>query len=255
MSYKKDAPTNFGLGALGASVAGFKGLFDKDLKGQGFGARLKNAGAAMGNKLLGTDAFKTQDMQAEEEGMEGLHSKLDKLLELSGQDEDGQPDVTTPPQPGSAPQVDTSALSMKANAFMGTPQQSPYSNGTGGKNSTFKKDDALRMMAVSDPDTKTSGLLFAGPPYGEKGISVNPTIKVKGEDHQGYQKANVGVESTPVPVGESGTTKLSAGVGVDSKSKKGYQSISPSAKLKLKFDIGKWWKKREEKKKEIKHDW
>ena len=140
MSYKKDAPNNFGLGALGASVAGFKGLFDKDLKGQGFGARLKNAGAAMGNKLLGTDAFKTQDMQAEEQGMDGLHSKLDKLLLVFGDAQEGeQPDVTTPPQPGAPPQVDTSALSMKANAFMGTPQQSPHSNGTGGKNPTFKK--------------------------------------------------------------------------------------------------------------------
>lgn len=253
MSYDKKSPSNFGLGGLGATVAGVKGFFDKDLKGQGFGARLKNSAASAGNKLLGKDVFKTQDGQAEQAGMDGIHSKLDKLLSMGGQ-EDGagatmENVVANDPNP--QPQVDPSALSMKANAFTGTPQQSPYSNGTGGKNPTFNKDAAGRMMAVADPNTDTSGLMFAGPPFGE-GVNIKPTIKMK-KDDVGYQKTNVGVESNPVKISES--AKIGFGVGVDNKSKKGYSSFSPSAKVKVKFDINKLWKNRKKKKEEPKFDW
>lgn len=247
-----NSPLNFLPFGFKGALGFAKGLADKDLKGQGFGARLKNAAATGMNTQFNTD-FDTQNSLAEDQSVEGLHGKLDKLLSLSGSENPTGQEETVVNNPNPQPQMDPSALKMKANAFMGTPQQSPHSNGTGGKNPTFKENDALRMMAVADPDTKTSGLLFTGPPYGEKGITVNPTIKVKGEDYQGYQKANVGVETNPVKVSPS--AKLSAGVGVDSKSKKGYQSLSPSAKVKLKLDIGKLWKKKEEKKKEIKHDW
>lgn len=261
MSYKKDAPVNFSAGALGAGVAGLKGLFDKDLKGQGFGARLKNAGAAVGNELLGTDVFQTQDMQAaaagksvpQESGMGGIHSKLDKLLQISGQGEDDKTDGYIA-QPQAPQQLNTSALSMKANAFMGTPQQSPHSNGTGGKNPTFKEDTALRMMAVADPNTSTSGLMFTDP--GDKfKLFKKAKVKATSEDPVSHkEKSSIGFESSKINVGNTGKVGFSAGVDRQTSEKYGAKN-TPSASVKFSFNPTKLYEKAQKKKQTPKHNW
>lgn len=60
------------------------------------------------------------------------------------------PSAVNPPVPGQ-----TTPESFKA-----TPQQSPYSNNTGGKQPTFQDDIARQMMAVADPNQNTQNSLF-----------------------------------------------------------------------------------------------
>jgi len=169
-------------------------------------------------------------------------------------------DAAPPPPPAPEtenfkdPENDGSALAMKSNAFMDTSQQSPYSNKTGGKNPTFSKDTAMRMMAVADPNTKTSGLLFTGPGDDKKGLEVTPTIKVKHDDIANKSKQNLGLETNKFKVGGAGKIGFSAGV--DHEKKQGYKGkVSPSAKVKLKIDLNKILTNKQKKKSQPKHDW
>ena len=272
--YKKPAPTNFGFGDIMSKLKDNK--LGAALPGFGLG---KIGGKIAGSKLGGKMMDKLGIGGGE--GGEGINAKLDQILSAVGGGDAGDTQAAAAGAPtdptktlGSAmgdPNQDPGAavdaakamaavggspLAAKTNDFMATHMQHPYSNGTGGKNPTFEKGAAAKMMAVADPNTETSGLLFTGPPYGEEeksGLNIHPTIKLKGEDHQGYQKSNVGVETDSVKVSPS--AKVSFGAGVDAKSKKGYNSFSPSAKIKVKFDINKLWKNRQKKKHTPKHDW
>jgi hypothetical protein len=147
---KKDSPGKF-LGlpnpikALGSVV---KGIKNRDEYGGGvMGAIKGTAGEITG----GTEKNRN----------ENINNKLDEIIssisKLSGEEEPGMADITQT-SAGAAPL--SMANNKKFGQFMSSPQQSPYSNRTGGKNSTFNKDKAVVMMAVSDPNTKTSGSLF-----------------------------------------------------------------------------------------------
>lgn len=258
------------------------GMFDGTKVGGAFGAH---------RRMMGGLFNKGQGGQGGSKGFRGLNEKLDKVLAAvegsqggadpnaaaaaaatAGQPQDAPADTAAaeevtaaepaqdaapppPPAPETEnykdPENDGSALAMKSNAFMGTPQQSPHSNDTGGKNPTFSKDTAMRMMAVADPNTKTSGLLFTGPGDDKKALEVTPTIKVKHDDIANKSKQNIGIETNKFKVG--GVGKVGFGVGVDREQKQGYKGkISPSAKVKLKIDLNKVLSK---KKNTPKHDW
>jgi len=148
---KKDSPGKF-LGAINpvkAIGSVVKGIKNRDEYGGGvMGAIKGTAGEITG----GTEKNRN----------ENINNKLDEIIagisELSGEEQPGMTDVASTPSPAAAPL--SMANNKKFGQFMSSPQQSPYSNRTGGKNSTFNKDKAAVMMAVSDPNTNTSGALF-----------------------------------------------------------------------------------------------
>ena len=102
-----------------------------------------------------------KDKLTNQDDFDGVNAKLDKLLEASGADV-GETVNAAGVIGGQQPQqpVNSSALAMKVNSFMGSSQQSPYSNNTGGKKSNFEKEGATRMMAVADPEEDTKNSLF-----------------------------------------------------------------------------------------------
>lgn len=61
------SPNKFLGRAASAIVGGVQGLLDKDLKGEGFGARLKNAGASAANAFTGQELFETQNIRERNE--------------------------------------------------------------------------------------------------------------------------------------------------------------------------------------------
>lgn len=152
---KKDSPNKF-VGSLIKNVGNIaKGIKNRDEYGGG----LKGAIKGTVGEITG-ETEKNRDEQ--------INSKLDEIIsgisKISGEQEPGMGDVTqTSPAAAPLSMVDNK----KFGQFMSSPQQSPYSNRTGGKNSTFDKEKAAVMMAVSDPNTKTSGLMFAK--KGQKG--------------------------------------------------------------------------------------
>jgi len=242
---------NKGQGGQGGSK-GFRGLnekLDKVLAAVegGQGGADPNAAAATAAAATAAAAGQPQDAPADTAAAEEVTAA-----------EPAQDAAPPPPAPETEnykdPENDGSALAMKSNAFMGTSQQSPYSNKTGGKNPTFSKDTAMRMMAVADPNTKTSGLLFTGPGDDKKGLEVTPTIKVKHDDIANKSKQNVALETNKFKVGGAGKIGFSAGV--DHEKKQGYKGkVSPSAKVKLKIDLNKILTNKQKKKSQPKHDW
>jgi len=115
----------------------------------------------LGDAMSSTKGLLSQakDKLTNQDDFDGINAKLDKLLEASGS-EGG--DVTGASGPALQPQqqLNPSALAMKVNSFMGSSQQSPYSNDTGGKKSNFEEKSATRMMAVADPEEDTKNSLF-----------------------------------------------------------------------------------------------
>jgi hypothetical protein len=165
--YKKEAPTNFGFGSimdklkstkLGGAVTDKLGKIGGGLMnklgvgggegGQGINAKLD----AILSKVGGGNAAGAQAAQ-------GTGGAGDMLAKAGVED----PNIAAALEAAKAGVQGASPLGMSQNAFMSTHMQHPYSNNTGGKNPTFKKDAAMRMMAVADPNTKTSGLMFDDP--------------------------------------------------------------------------------------------
>ena len=153
---KKDSPNKF-LGKILGAGALVQGIKNRDQFGGGIKGALKGTGDALtSGGLVGKikDGINARN--------EEINNKLDTIIAAVGGEEQPGADTfadVTSTSAGAAPlgMVDNK----KFGQFMSSPQQSPYSNRTGGKNPTFDKEKAAVMMAVSDPNTDTSGLMFA----------------------------------------------------------------------------------------------
>ena len=91
------APSKF-LGirkAIKGGVGLIKGFADKDLKGQGFKARMGNALKTGANAVLGSDVFETQDMAAAAAGGEGVEELTTAVAELSEKVDKNAYDIST----------------------------------------------------------------------------------------------------------------------------------------------------------------
>lgn len=88
-----------GIGkAIKGGVGLIKGFADKDLKGQGFKARMGNSLKTGANALLGTDVFETQDMAAAAapgEAAEGVGDLTTAVADLSEKVEKNSYDIST----------------------------------------------------------------------------------------------------------------------------------------------------------------
>jgi hypothetical protein len=236
--YKKEAPTNFGFGDIMS--------------------KLKNSAA--GNALSGGAgklAGKLRDKMGVGGDGEGINAKLDAILSKVGGGDGTQAQAAAGVGDGSMVQNaaaenpaiaaaveaakagtatdEVSPLGMSQNAFMSTHMQHPYSNNTGGKSPTFKKDSAMRMMAVADPNTKTSGLMFDDPE--KKSIISGGDLSMSSEDPISHKsKSKLSLSSKPIKLGKNAKINFTGGIIKTDKS--GYDSsYSPSVKAKLKINI------------------
>lgn len=236
--YKKKAPTNFGFGDIMS--------------------KLKNAPGNVLSGGAGKLAGKLRDKMGIGGGDgEGINAKLDAILSKVGGGDGTQAQAAAGVGDGSMiqnaaaanPQIaavveaakagaatnEVSPLGMSQNAFMSTHMQHPYSNNTGGKNPTFKKDSAMRMMAVADPNTETSGLMFDDPE--KKSLISGGDVSMSSEDPVSHKsKSKISLTSKPIKLGKNAKINFTGGVVKTDKS--GYNSsYSPSVKAKLKINI------------------
>ena len=261
--YKSNSPNKF-LGKIGGIIKGggalIEGIKNRDEYGGGVKGAIKGTVGALTG---GTEKNRNEE----------INTKLDTIIAaVSGGDEAMGAD-TMSTSPGAAPLSMASPAKFKE--FMKTAQQSPVSNNTGGKKSTFDPVMANRMMAVSDPETNTKDLLFMlggnipatsgdyfkgnrpakqdkkkastevkvtdeGVKVGD--VKIKPYGETKGTDPAGYTKNKAGfkVNLANLPVNLK--------VGFDQKSTGYKSSITPSFQIGAKFNIpsGK-------KQKELKH--
>ena len=237
--YKKEAPTNFGFGSI----------MDK-LKSTKIGGAVTDKVGKLGGGLMGKLGIG---------GGDGIDAKLDAILSKVGGGDGTQAQAAAAAGGGDGtmiqkaaaanPQIaaaveaakagaatdEVSPLGMNQNAFMATHMQHPYSNNTGGKSPTFKKDTAMRMMAVADPNTETSGLMFDDPE--KKSLISGGDISVSSEDPISHKsKSKLSLSSKPINLGKNAKINFTGGVTKTDKS--GYNSsYSPSIKAKLKIKI------------------
>jgi hypothetical protein len=242
--YKKEAPTNFGFGSI----------MDK-LKGTKLGGAVTDKIGKLGGGIM--DKLGIVGGQGGGEGSQGINAKLDAILSKVGGGDGTQAQAAAGVGDGSMiqkaaaenPQIasaveaakagaateEVSPLGMSQNAFMSTHMQHPYSNNTGGKSPTFKKDAAMRMMAVADPNTKTSGLMFDDPE--KKSLISSGDVSVSSEDPINHKsKSKLSLTSKPIKLGKNAKIDFTGGIVKTDKS--GYNSsYSPSVKAKLKINI------------------
>ena len=99
-----EAPNKFIGRVVSGIVGAVQGFTDKDMKGQGFGARLKNAGATAGNAFTGQELFETQNIKERNEllagaaggaGGEGGGASSEEFESLKEQVEKNTYDIST----------------------------------------------------------------------------------------------------------------------------------------------------------------
>jgi hypothetical protein len=132
------SPVNFNpLGAL-KNVA--KGFINRKDYGGGLGGVVKATGA----QITG---------EHEDNKLDAISSKLDTLI---GESETGDAGATANVDPVSNQVEDTSSIATPLNfkEFMTTPQQNPFTNGTGGGGAVFKNTTAMDVS--QNPNTKGS---------------------------------------------------------------------------------------------------
>jgi len=233
--YKKnsvDSPNKFlGLGTLVKNAGTIaKGIKNRDEYGGGLKGAIKGVA---GEFTGGTEKNRNEE----------INTKLDTIIAaVSGGGDEAMAADTMSTSPAAAPLSMASPAKFKE--FMKTAQQSPVSNNTGGKKSTFDPVMADRMMAVADPETNTKDLLFmlggksatkmTGPGDGLKigDVNIKPYGETKGTDPAGYKKNKAGVKVNLANL------PVNLKVGFDQKNK-GYKSnITPSivigGKIKIK---------------------
>ena len=239
--YKKDSPNKFvGLGTLVKNAGTLaKGIKNRDEYGGGLKGAIKGVA---GEFTGGTEKNRNEE----------INTKLDTIIAaVSGGGDEAMAADTMSTSPAAAPLSMASPAKFKE--FMKTAQQSPVSNNTGGKKSTFDPVMADRMMAVADPETNTKDLLFmlggksatkmTGPDdklvkvtdEGVKAgnVKIQPYGETKGTDQiTGYKKNKAGVKVNLANL------PVNLKVGFEQKNKGYKSSISPSVviggKIKLK---------------------
>ena len=247
------------LGTLGVMKGGgalVKGIKNRDQFGGGLKGALKGTGDALtSGGLIG----KIKD--GVNKRNEEINAKLDTIIAAVGGGDEGMGADTMSTSPGAAPLGMASPAKFKE--FMTTTQQSPVSNNTGGKKSTFDPVMADRMMAVADPETNTKDLLFMlGGDVKKKAVTKmtgSDDKSVKSEDKP-VKVTNEGIKAGDLkikPYGETGApdpitgyTKNKGGVqvnlanlpvklkvGFDQKNTGYKSSITPNIQIGGKFKI------------------
>jgi len=132
------SPVNFNpLGAL-KNVA--KGFINRKDYGGGLGGVVKATGA----QITG---------EHEDNKLDSINEKLDTLVSSMGGKEDSTPNPAQDPAL-SPPAPVTPATPLNFKEFMTTPQQNPFTNGTGGGGAVFKNTTAMDVS--QNPNTKGS---------------------------------------------------------------------------------------------------
>jgi hypothetical protein len=132
------SPVNFNpLGAL-KNVA--KGFINRKDYGGGLGGVVKATGA----QITG---------EHEDNKLDSINEKLDTLVSSMGGEEDSTPNPAQDPAL-SPPAPVTPATPLNFKEFMTTPQQNPFTNGTGGGGAVFKNTTAMDVS--QNPNTKGS---------------------------------------------------------------------------------------------------